>query len=104
MQKPKFVYILTIFLEHYIFICEFDQVLPAQSQIFLNIVVKKGMALTYIMSIVNVISLYCLGMSIGWTVDTRIVFSSSFSFQGTYIRTMYGFCSNFVFLLRWDSF
>ena len=42
--------------------------------IFLDIVVKKGIALMYIMLIANVISLYCSGMGIGLMIETGIVF------------------------------
>jgi len=42
---------------------------------FLDIVIKKGMAFMYIKSISDVISLYCSGMGIG--------FSCSFLFEGT---------------------
>lgn len=42
---------------------------------FLDIVIKKGMAFMYIKSISDVISLYCSGIG--------ICFSSSFPFEGT---------------------
>ena len=40
---------------------------------FLVIDILKGMVLMYIMLSDNVISLYCLGMVIGWATDTRML-------------------------------
>ena len=103
MRKPKCVYILTIFRALYIDLWVRSGIACTDPNcIFVDIVVKKGIELLYIMSIANVISLYCSGMGIGLMIQTGIAFFLVvFSCERTYIWNKHGFCSNYVFC--WDG-
>ena len=105
MRKPKCVYILTLFLRAlYIDLWVQSGIACAEPNcIFLDIVVKKVMALMYIISIVSVISLYCSGVGVVRHLTQELLFSSGFFLWGRLYQDQIWLLQQLSLLVWWDS-